>query len=171
VTNRAVCSPAARVESALWKTLVIPTYEARQILSPFRRLLLTDVYDGPKAGIAIDAEGRMYPFQLLDWDDQQRVRVFRVGLARGSNWRDVKPAFRSAEPTEWTEWVLPLSLPPLAEQVLREIDAQSRAIAVVAACDLLGTIDVWRPTSEIRNTQPATGWLEQLGLPRRGRTP
>ncbi len=148
---------------------MIPTHEARQIRSPFRRLLLTDVHDGPKAGIAIDADGRMYPFQFLDWDDQQAVRVFSIGLAPRLNWRDVEPAFRSAEPNQWSEWVLPLSLAPGAEHVLREIEEQSQVIAIVASSDLLGTIDVWRPAAGVGNPQPATGWLEQLGLSRRGR--
>jgi hypothetical protein len=149
---------------------MIPSREERGFRSPFRRLLLTDWYDGPKAGLAIDLSGGVYAFSLLDWDDVQGVRVFRLSIVPELSGRDVEAAFGTQEfAGERTGWVLPPSLPPRAEEVLQRAETTGRVIAVLATSDLLGLIDVWRPTSETPATSTVPEWLERLGLPRAGR--
>lgn len=150
---------------------MIPFREERGIASPFRKLLLTDVYDGPKAGIAIDDDGYLYVFQFLDWDDQQDTRVYSVSIVQDVTWASVRSAFQVGEPEAWTEWVLPLSLPPLAESFLAQATATAQPVAVVASSDLLQSVDVWRPFTKAVGRPPNSGWLEWLGLSRRGRRP
>jgi hypothetical protein len=128
--------------------------------------MLTDVWDGPKSGLAIEATGSMYVFHLLDWDDRHCRRVFSVATVPGANWEEERSSFQ--EPEEWTEWVLPLSLSHRAEQLLNRAEAECRLIAVVASCDLLGTIDVWRPCTGTLAAPEGDKWLETLGLPRAG---
>ena len=147
---------------------MIPAREERRIPSPFRRLLLTDVYDGPTAGLAIDVDGAVYAFRMLDWDDSHHVRVFSVAVVPGINWRDAQAAFRSAEPEDWTEWVLPSTLPPLAEEALQRAETLAEMIAVVATSDLLDSIEVWRPATAVPSASPTPRWLEELGLARCG---
>ncbi len=146
---------------------MIPHREQRGLVSPFNRLLLSDVYDGPKAGVAVGVDGQLYAFQLLDWDDAHRVRVFSVALVPDLTWDAVQPVFRSTEPEDWSEWVLPVSLPPQAESVLQQVEATAQRIAVVASSDLLRSIEVWRPLGGDADRPPNRGWLEWLGLPRR----
>ena len=146
---------------------MIPATEQRSLASPFRRLLLTDYYDGAKAGLAVDVSGQMYLFELLDWDDLNHIRVFRVSIIPGTNWREVEMAFAGGAPSEWTEWVLPPVLPHAAEDVLRHAEASARLVAIVGTSDLLGTIDVWRPVNEIEPERTTPDWLGRLGLPRR----
>jgi hypothetical protein len=145
---------------------MIPTREVRGVASPFAKLLLTDVWDGPKSGLAIESSGTMYAFHLLDWDDRHSRRVFSMAVVPGADWREERSAFQ--EPEEWTEWVLPVSLSPRAEELLRRAEAEARLVAVVASSDLLRSIDVWRPCTGALATPERGGWLEALGISRAG---
>lgn len=47
--------------------------------SPFSRMLVLGYYDGPTSGVVESAVSRrVYRFDMLDWDDEHRVRVFRL---------------------------------------------------------------------------------------------
>ena len=144
----------------------LPTAERRDVPSPIRRLLLTDYYDGPKAGVAVDVDGLVYTFEMLDWDDERGVRVFKVAFAPAVRWDDLRTALRSAAPREWETWVLPMQLPQPAERLLALAEASARPVAIVAATDLMGSFLVWRPFSLAPASEPEPGWLEWLGIPR-----
>lgn len=149
---------------------MIPSVETRGIPSPFRRLLLTDFWDGPKGGLAVDSNGAVYAFDLLDWDEHHSVRVFSIAAVPDFRWIDLKGALQPHDTEDWTEWVLPVSLPPEAEALLQRAEIANTVIAVVATSDLLATIEVWRPVAGPLAPVEGDGWLESLGLPRRGRS-
>lgn len=149
---------------------MIPTHEQRGVASPFRKLLAVDQYDGATAGLAIDGAGAVYVFQMLDWDDQQRLRVFSVSIVPTMHWNNIRGAFDNEE-LDGTEWVLPAPLPPPAEEIVQRAESSAKLIAVVATSGLLKEIAVWRPLDALPVRSAEPGWLEDLGLPRHGRGP
>jgi hypothetical protein len=142
----------------------LPSVETRALPSPFRRLLLTDYYDGEKDGLAIDSQGSVYVFRMLDWDDQQHMRVFSLADTPGVHWKDFEEAFRSGL-GDSESWVLPPSLPADAGTALQQMEAAARLIGVIASRRLTSEIAVWRPLNSLPETAPAQGWLAWLGLP------
>ena len=145
---------------------MIPSAAQLDAPSPFRRLLLTDYYDGPRAGLAIDADGAVWVFEFLDWDDRRDMRVFHFAVVPEIRTSEVEVAFGFTDAEEWEFWVVPVPLPPLAEALLQRAESSARPVAVVAATDLLKSIDVWRPITARPSASPGEGWLESLGLRR-----
>jgi hypothetical protein len=142
----------------------LPPVETRALPSPFRRLLLTDWYDGEKDGLAIDSQGSAYVFRMLDWDDQQRMRVFSLADTPGVHWKDFEEVFRSGL-GDSESWVLPPSLPADAETALHRMEGAARLIGVIASHRPTAEIAVWRPLNSLPETAPTQGWLAWLGLP------
>lgn len=70
------------------------------------KMIILDYYDGPVSGVAeCEQDGQAYCFDMLDWDDQQDVRIFSLApLASESFNRVVHLCSRQEEP-RWPLWV------------------------------------------------------------------
>lgn len=70
--------------------------------SPFFRLLATGYYDGPTDGfVECNVCRQAYAFHMLDWDDEQDVRIFGLAPVRESFesiWREILELPPSEEP-------------------------------------------------------------------------
>lgn len=74
--------------------------------SPFSKIIALGFYDGPTSGILqCDTCLNNYKFEMIDWDDNQEVRIFRLAsLPEDSLVRCVK-ALAEIEPPRWPVWV------------------------------------------------------------------
>jgi hypothetical protein len=74
--------------------------------SPLGRIIALGFYDGPTAGVLECAAcGTAYRFDMLDWDDDHRVRLFRLGaLPPGAFDQCVEILARTDTP-RWPVWV------------------------------------------------------------------
>lgn len=115
--------------------------------SPFTRLVATEIYDGPTAGLVIcDITNESYVFRLQAWDDDQKRRVFSLAALDDLNATELLASLRSAEEPRWPEWWL--GAPPdnekralVNEALTRALSAAGPVVAVLVTDDLLGTIE------------------------------
>lgn len=71
---------------------------------PFSRMLVLDFYDGPTSGILECAgSAACYRFDMLDWDDEQRVRIFRLARMPAGTLDECAEAFAPEQPS-WPVW-------------------------------------------------------------------
>lgn len=146
--------------------MTIPSNEARNVTSPFRRIVATGFYDGPTEGFAIGERNVMYSFRLLDWDDGQNVRVFRVAAMASVSLDDTLTALGHESPPSWPVWVVRAPAGERAESFIQRTNDLARPVAIVATRDLLGTLDLWRPITEEPQLTGNRDWLTELGFPR-----
>jgi len=74
---------------------------------PFERMVVLEFYDGPTSGLLQCAAcGAEYHFDMLDWDGDHEVRVFRLAaLPAGSLDRFVSALAKVEEP-HWPVWLV-----------------------------------------------------------------
>jgi hypothetical protein len=139
--------------------------QVRNISSPFARLLATDYYDGPTAGLVQCGTCRTsYAFAKLDWDDQQDMRVFSLSPIRDLNLELIATPFQDVSP-RWPQWVIAPSVSKdFWVEVDRVLDSASSTEFVVATADLLSEISVWRPGG----LDHPQDWFKELALDRTG---
>jgi len=131
--------------------------------SPFKRMVVTDYYDGPLAGLLECSRcGACFGFRMLDWDDLQNRRIYAL----------------SPTPASFDEICREVGLPVSVEQhtligaedlaaaaaLERALFGTTHARYVVATRDLRSVIDVWKRSS----ADEARDWFDMLGLSRNG---
>jgi hypothetical protein len=90
--------------------------------SPFSRILALGFYDGPTAGILqCGTCGAVYRFDMLDWDDNQEVRVFRLAALPPGSLEEAIRVFEKAGPPRWPVWIPMRSAFP-SEEAAQEAD-------------------------------------------------
>jgi hypothetical protein len=105
--------------------------------SPFPKILALGFYDGPTAGVLQCGCGAAYRFDMLDWDGEHRVRVFRLAALPRGSLDQCAAAFAQSEPPRWPVWVPWSRTSPPAEvrdAVNREVD---RVLAEAGPPDLV----------------------------------
>jgi hypothetical protein len=96
--------------------------------SPFTRIIALGFYDGPTAGILQCAScGAVYRFDMLDWDDNQEVRVFRLASLPPGSLDEAIRAFDKAGPPSWPVWV-PVRAAFPSEEIAQQADATIQRI-------------------------------------------
>lgn len=91
---------------ALVTPCCLQTIPAKEGPHPFSRMVVLGFYDGPTSGlIQCQKCSAEFYFDMLNWDDDHEVRVFRLTpLPRGSLERVVR-AWAEAGPPRWPVWV------------------------------------------------------------------
>jgi len=75
-------------------------------LSPFGKILALGLYDGPTSGILeCSACSAVYRFDMLDWDDDHEVRIFRLAALPADSLTRCVRALAQAEQPRWPLWV------------------------------------------------------------------
>lgn len=74
--------------------------------SPFSNILALGFYDGPTSGVLRCAACRTdYRFDLLDWDEDQAVRIFRLARLPEGALEECVQALGQPEPPRWPVWM------------------------------------------------------------------
>jgi hypothetical protein len=148
------------------KEMAIFQNEKRNVASPFRRIVATGFYDGPTEGFAVGEETETCSFRLLDWDQGQDLRVFRIAAIPGVSLDDAVAVLRNEGPPSSPIWLLPAPLGEAAERFVQRANELARPVAIVVTRDLLGTLDLWRPITGEPRLTGSRDWLTELGFPR-----
>jgi hypothetical protein len=131
---------------------------------PFRRVLVTDYYDGPTEGLAECSEcKKAFAFRKLDWDHMQNVRI--TGFAP-LQIRLNEIAARLSMQIDIKEVVL---VPPLGSTTLNQfadelLDQSPRYIAAIEGA-WPGQSRIWRTISGF-DVGNLIDWFSFLGIPR-----
>jgi hypothetical protein len=71
---------------------------------PFSRMILLDYYDGPTGGVVQRSRSRrVYRFDMLDWDDNHHIRIFRLAELPPEAIEECVAVFAPAVP-RWPVW-------------------------------------------------------------------
>jgi hypothetical protein len=74
--------------------------------SPFAKIIALGFYDGPTSGILqCRTCGRVYGFDMLDWDEGHGVRIFRLALLPPDALDRCVSALAPYGPPQWPVWV------------------------------------------------------------------
>jgi hypothetical protein len=153
--------------------------------SPFSKVLALGFYDGPTSGLLqCETCSAVYYFDMLDWDDDHEVRVFRLAPLPPNSLEECAAAFARTEAPQWPVWVLWVRTSPPAEvreavdtevqQILQEAGPAELLIAwtgygerilaatKVPAEELQGVPDWF----SLENSAQARDWFSVLGLVR-----
>jgi hypothetical protein len=151
----------------------------------FARIITLGFYDGPTSGLAECAGcGSAYRFDMLDWNDDHQVRVFRLAaLPPGSFERSVQVLARTEAP-RWPVWVPWVSSRPSdadrerAERELQTILDRARPPELLIAwsgygenvlaarkvpADELAAVPDW---FSLQGPDEGDDWFSRLGLSR-----
>src|SRR3954447_1080191 len=72
---------------------------------PFARRVVLGFYDGPTSGLLQCAGcGAEYYFDMLDWDGDHRVRVFRLARLPAGSLNRFAAALSHLEKPSWPDW-------------------------------------------------------------------
>jgi hypothetical protein len=106
---------------------------------PFTRILALDYYDGPTGGVLqCGGCGAEYRFDMLDWDTEQEVRIFRLAGLPNESMAECVGIISPSEPPHWPIW-FPLWRWPnsqgreAAESALQRILARAHGPELVVA--------------------------------------
>lgn len=74
--------------------------------TPFARIIALDFYDGPTSGILqCRTCGSVYRFDMIDWDEDHQIRVFRLALLPPDALDRCVAALAPYGPPRWPIWV------------------------------------------------------------------
>src|SRR5712691_7359586 len=74
--------------------------------SPFTRIIALGFYDGPTSGVLqCETCARVYRFDILDWDDDHEVRVFRLAVLPSQSLDECVAIFAQTDAPRWPVWV------------------------------------------------------------------
>ncbi len=112
----------------------------RNVRSPFAKIIALGYYDGPTSGLLqCPTCAAAYRFDMLDWDDDHAVRIFRLALLPPDAWERAIAAIAPCENPRWPVWVpwaRSSPSPDVRNQVEREIKEileQARPPEIIAA--------------------------------------
>ena len=131
--------------------------------SPFGRLLATNYYDGPVAGILeCNSCKTLFHFEKLDWDDGQDMRIFAVAHIPSRGFQEVDDFSSTSRSTR--EWILDaardIDIISIVDGMIA--DAMSPHL-VVATTNLLGILASCRIIDRIDDTD----WFHEFNLSRK----
>jgi hypothetical protein len=155
------------------------------VRSPFAKVISLGFYDGPTSGVLqCETCSANHKFDMLDWDEQQEVRIFRLAqLPSGSLDRCVRVYADIGSP-RWPLWVpsVESSSPETrdavnrtVQQVLDSAEPATVVMAWVPSADMI--LSATRvPAEDLSNApdwfsadEPAIthDWFARLGLPKK----
>jgi len=140
-------------------------HEGENYPSPFSRLLALGYYDGATDGFLVDeAAGQAFRFEMLDGDEDDRRRVFRLAPVPVEAVTRLMEQLACFEPPRQPYWV-PGWRAEMEGPVRSALERTGQPAWLVAAEDLLGVIAAARPY----NAEAMDGesdWFAALGLAR-----
>lgn len=115
--------------------------------SPFDRLLAWELYDGPVSGLVFCTDREAYLFDLMAWDEEQRVRVFSLSTISHASVSVVLEGLAEIESPRWPEWWIKGSGDSAGTAKLQQLIRDARAATspaawVVVTADLLHDISM-----------------------------
>jgi hypothetical protein len=100
--------------------------------SPFSKIIALDFYDGPTSGITqCEICSSVYRFVMLDWDDDQEVRIFSLVPLPSQSWIQVANLLSKHETPNWPMWFPRWEIP--SEAVRNSVDDETDKILESAA--------------------------------------
>lgn len=132
--------------------------------SPFYRILATGYYDGPTEGfIECSICKGTYVFRMLDWDDEQDMRIYAMALI-DANLKEINLKIMQQEEMSSSVVIVPPLTDVRKEMVDSFFSVPFSRIAV--AYDLQKELLIWK---EIVNKEFAKGvdWFSRLNLARK----
>ena len=134
----------------------------RKVPSPFSKLVMLGYYDGPTDGLIECATcATTYAFRKIDWDDGQNLRVFALAPIPGHDLKELQELGPTQETPKWPTWA-PNAGSKAANVAGEMCQGASPEEFIVAADDLLKTLEVWRPVG----LATPSDWFVELSLPR-----
>jgi hypothetical protein len=115
-------------------------HEGANYSSPVRKVLAFEHYDGPVDGVLQCADGQVYRFDLLAWEEEtQDVRVFGLAPLARPAWERLIALCTDCETPRWPIWAFRWQ--EQLRQPIEDILRQSGAMEwIIATEDLLGEI-------------------------------
>lgn len=101
------------------------------IKSPFSKIIALGFYDGPTSGIAqCEICSTPYKFVMLDWDDNQEVRIFSLAPITLPAWNQMVNLLSKHESPKWPVWFPRWEFP--SEIVRDNVDSETDKILASA---------------------------------------
>ncbi len=120
--------------------------ELMDVPSPFSRILALGFYDGPTSGVLqCSTCSAVYKFDMLDWDDDHEVRIFRLAPVPPDSLDRCVSILAAAGPPRWPVWV------PSRQQLPSEEAREAADRSVQQVLDRSGPPDLvvaWRGYGE-----------------------
>lgn len=111
--------------------------ELRNVRSPFSRIIALGFYDGPTSGVLqCETCQTAYRFDLLDWNDDHDVRVFRLAALPPQAFAECVQVLAQAGPPRWPVWVPrrgPEETAAAVDGALEPVLAQARPAELLVA--------------------------------------
>jgi hypothetical protein len=96
-------------------------------VSPFTKIVALDFYDGETGGfLQCGRCGSVFKFDMLDWDEEHSVRVFRLAALPTDAFSRLMEALSVAGTPNWPVWAPPCQR--LAPVMAQHIDATIQSI-------------------------------------------
>lgn len=97
------------------------------VKSPFTKIIALGFYDGPTSGIAqCEVCSAIYKFEMLDWDDEQEIRIFSLAPLASQAWNQMVNLLSKHEAPKWPVWFPQWEFP--SEAVHNSVDSESDKI-------------------------------------------
>jgi hypothetical protein len=143
--------------------------DGRQLRSPFSRVVATGFYDGATEGFTeCDTCRTLYEFSMLEWDEGQDVRLFKMEEKAGGLFDELVEMVRSnQQQPRWPIWVPRFPLPDAAEKRIQEHHTRAAgARFLIATENPTKTILVWRHLGRDEIVDGRHDLLKALGVAR-----
>jgi len=154
--------------------------------SPFSKIIALGFYDGPTSGMAqCEICSAIYKFVMLDWDDDQEVRIFSLAPFASAAWTRTVNLLSKHESPNWPLWFPKWEFP--SELVRNNVDNETDKILanagiseLVIASNRYGDriLAAQKLTTEDREyikdwfslepSDVARDWFSYLGLTKKG---
>lgn len=98
------------------------------VKSPFTKILALDFYDGPTGGLLqCETCGAVYRFDMLDWDDNHEIRIFRLASLPADSMEKCVRMIAGTETPHWPLWA-PFFRTSPSDEHRKKLDDQLQAI-------------------------------------------
>jgi len=141
--------------------------DGRQLRSPFSRVIATGYYDGSTEGFTdCDTCRTVYEFKMLDWDEGQDIRVFKVEEKAGALFDELVEVISTEQDRpRWPIWVPRSPFPVAAEKRIHDLRSKvAGARFLIATEDPTKRILVWRSLGPDEVVEDRGDWLKALGV-------
>jgi len=133
--------------------------------SPFQKIVAFGYYDGPTSGVLQCADcGSAYVFEMLQWDEDQDVRVFALAPLSTATFGRVVDALSVAEPPRWPVWVPAGSVDAAVQEEVDDNLVGAGPIQFVVAAERLDREILAAEAVDHATQSQVTDWLSFLHL-------
>lgn len=116
-----------------------------ELSKSFDKVIVLDYYDGLTKGIAKSIlDEQSYLFEMLDWDNDQDIRLFKLSEITNQSFADIASAYAIYDEPRWPIWT------PKMDNVV-DVNLQRLYTLVQATLDIAKSLCVvfgWRKSDE-----------------------